>query len=463
MGMALLMASCTDDYKDWATPFSNGPEEAYSIGFTASPASPIDFATVTADKVQVFNGSVSGPEGAAVSAYEVYLVNEADASTVQVKVDADGFASTEELEAAVYSIWGRRPVARTTNLMIGAAINVKGASFVKTATTTLVATPDAPEIEEAYYITGTPNGWDNTNTSLELTNGGGDVYENPVFSVSIPATGSDIEFKVTPKSGLGGDWSKCLTASDTEGKFATNNAGGNFNIKHVEGTKVYRVQFNMLDQTWSYVALSFDPFVFYIGATDGWANAEQKLALTDENTGIYTGYIYCADPNGWGNCFKFQKVAGDWGTEINTGHMTGGMTGGVGLHDGDTNFEIKDGEGVYFMTLNLSENKLNAVKINNMNLVGDFNGWNAADDAQQMKWNATDFCFEITGAGVNTNGWKFTANNGWDINLGGNDSVEPSTKISDLAANGKNLGVAGSTIKLYPTRKTNDKIYCTVE
>ena len=103
------------------------------------------------------------------------------------------------------------------------------------------------------------------------------------------------------------------------------------------------------------------------------------------------------------------------------------------------------------------------VKINNMNLVGDFNGWNAADDAQQMKWNATDFCFEITGAGVNTNGWKFTANNGWDINLGGNDSVEPSTKISDLAANGKNLGVAGSTIKLYPTRKTNDKIYCTVE
>ena len=121
-----------------------------------------------------------------------------------------------------------------------------------------------------------------------------------------------------------------------------------------------------------------------------------------------------------------------------------------------TNFEIKDGEGVYFMTLNLSENKLNAVKINNMNLVGDFNGWNAADDAQQMKWNATDFCFEITGAGVTAAGWKFRVNADWAINLGG-------ATLDDLVANGDNIFVAGDKVKLYPTRKTNDKIYCTVE
>ena len=95
-----------------------------------------------------------------------------------------------------------------------------------------------------------------------------------------------------------------------------------------------------------------------------------------------------------------------------------------------------------------------------MGLIGDFNSW-AGD--KEMTWNATDYCFEVTGAGVTAAGWKFRVNAGWDINLGGNDSVEPSTKISDLAANGKNLGVAGSTIKLYPTRKTNDKIYCTVE
>ena len=89
-------------------------------------------------------------------------------------------------------------------------------------------------------------------------------------------------------------------------------------------------------------------------------------------------------------------------------------------------------------------------------LVGDFNGWNEKDDAQQMTWDAANVCFTITGAGVTTNGWKFTANNSWGINLGGDT-------LNDLVANGPNISVAGSTIKLYPCRTTSDKIYCTVK
>ena len=90
-----------------------------------------------------------------------------------------------------------------------------------------------------------------------------------------------------------------------------------------------------------------------------------------------------------------------------------------------------------------------------MNLVGDYNGWNAGDASQQMTWNPTEFCYEITGAAVTANGWKFTANDAWDINLGGS--------VGNLVANGDNLSVVGTTIKLYPTRKTSDNIYCTVE
>jgi hypothetical protein len=76
-------------------------------------------------------------------------------------------------------------------------------------------------------------------------------------------------------------------------------------------------------------------------------------------------------------------------------------------------------------------------------------------DAQQMTWDAANYCFVITGAGVTANGWKFTANNAWGINLGGD--------ISDLSQDGSDLSAVGTTIKLYPTRKTSDKIYCTVE
>ena len=178
------------------------------------------------------------------------------------------------------------------------------------------------------------------------------------------------------------------------------------------------------------------------------------LVQRTRDNGIYTGYLYCADPNNWGNEFKFQKVAGDWSSEINSGHLTGGITGDFA--DGNGNIKATAGEGVYYVTLNMLNMSLYAVRITNMNLVGQFNGWNQADDAQQMTWNATDFCYEITGAGVTADGWKFTANNAWNIaNLGGS--------IDNLTFDGSNLTVAGTTIKLYPTRKTADNIYCTVQ
>ena len=576
IGLALLAVSCTEDYTDWANPFKNDPEAAKSMSMSINPVATIDLSKVTTETIQIFSPTITIDDEAQTT-FEAMLLGEDGISDATFNVNSDGTVQKDVLETAVYSLYGQRPVERAIPMSVTGLVNIGGQTFKGFGETTLKVIPNAPEIEAAYYLTGSINGWNNTDTTYKLTNDGSDPYENPTFTCRIPAPedGSNIEFKMTPESGLGGDWSKCLAAGD-EGKFKYNNDGGNLVINAVAGAKFYDLTFNMLDQTWeakallfdieknwyltgsingwnntdttykltndgsdpyanptftmripapedgsniefkmtpesglggnwskclaagngpvgtfaynneggnlvieavegakyydvtfnmmaltwSYKAITFNPFVFFIGATDGWANAEQKLALTDEGAGIYTGYVYCADPNGWGNCFKFQKVAGDWGTEINTGHMTGGMTGGVGLHDGDTNFEIKDGEGVYFFTLNLSANTLNALKVEKMGIIGDFNGWGGD---VEMKWNATDYCFEATGAGVTANGWKFRVNADWGINLGSNDSAEPSKVLADLVANGKNIGVAGNTVKLYPTRKTSDKIYCTVE
>ena len=327
-------------------------------------------------------------------------------------------------------------------------------------------------IADTYYLIGGPGDWSaDAALTMPFTHSDKDVFEDPVFTYVFEGNGGDMWFAFGDKDAIdavaAGDWTRLFgttgASEDLSGSFDRRyNLDGDHSF-HLDGqAKFYRFQINMAEMTYTITALNFDPFIYFIGATDGWANAEQKLALTDES-GIYTGYVYCADPNEWGNCFKFQKVPGDWGTEINTGHMTGGMTGGVGLHDGDTNFEIKDGEGVYFMTVNMATMSIDATKITNMNLVGDFNSWSPNDDAQQMTWDAENYCYVITGAGVNANGWKFTANNAWDINLGANDTVEPSSVIDDLVGFGKNLNAVGTTIKLYPTRKTSDKIYCTVE
>ena len=418
MGMALLMASCTDDYKDWAEPFSNAPEDPYSISFTASPASPIDFATISGDKVLLFNSTIEGPEGAAATEYEVVLSDESGENQTPVEVDAEGYANVEELEAAVYGLYGRRPVARTIPMEVGVAINVKGASIVKTASTTLTATPNAPVIEEAYYITGTPNSWNNSDTSLELTNGGGDVYENPVFKVLIPATGSDISFKVTPKSGLGGDWSKCLTASDTEGKFATNNAGTDLKIPHVEGAKFYRVEFNMLDQTWKYDALNFNTYIWQAGNGNGWGSPASPL-YSPSGDGKYTGFMYLDGE------FKFRSGednwnAPDWGKGASEGTLAE-QAGNLSADAGYYKVEVDLGALTYKLT-----------PITTIGIVGpaQAGGWDADTD---MTYNKETGAWEAT-VELAADEMKFRANDGWDINWGGTEN--------NLTQGGNNIKVA---------------------
>ena len=468
--------SCTEDYTDWANPQSNAANEAAEkfVMMVEPTVSAIDFAEVTEERVQLFTTNLA--EGQ-TGGYVVTVSADDVEKTVQIDADVDGYVSVAELEEAVKSLYGAAPVERSVNITVAAEVKVEsedGAVIVRKEVKPFVlkATPDAPFIDEGgYYLVGNIDGWSCTRVdAYHMVNNGGDVYENPEFSVTIAAVaGVDpYEVKFVPSSAFKTDgsienWGIALSALPdvdeiaNKGSFSYNNAGGNIKFAAVEGAKFYTIKANLLEGTYEVTSLSFNPFVYFIGATDGWSNAEQKLALTDDS-GIYTGYLYCADPNGWGNEFKFQKVPGDWGTEINSGHMTGGISGDFA--DGGGNFKATAGEGVYYVTLNLNANTLNGIFVNKMGIIGDFNGWGGD---VEMTWNATDYCFEATGAGVTANGWKFRINADWGINLGANDSAEPSTVLDDLVANGKNLGVAGNTIKLYPTRKTSDKIYCTVE
>ena len=320
---------------------------------------------------------------------------------------------------------------------VGVAINVKGASIVKTASTTLTATPNAPVIEEAYYITGTPNSWNNSDTSLELTNGGGDVYENPVFKVLIPATGSDIEFKVTPKSGLGGDWSKCLTASDTEGKFATDNAGGNFKITHVEGAKFYRLEFNMLDQTWKYEALNFGEYFYEIGNESGWGTSHALFG--GAGNGKYLGYYYLDGE------FKFKPNADNWDNDLE--YVSGTTTSGTLSPDGGSNCP-DPGAGFYKIDLDAGALNFTLTKIENVSIIGGFNDWSGD---VEMTYNSAEGCWEVTTDQVSGE-YKFRANHDWAINWGGD--------VNGLTQDGSNLSITAGTytFKLYLTYNGAHKV-----
>ena len=295
------------------------------------------------------------------------------------------------------------------------------------------------------------------------------VEDSPIYYYEFEGNGGsyDIWFAFGDDAALdsiaNGNWDYLYgttgSNTDLQGAFNRRYTLGQDKSFCVDGkAPFYRFTVNMADMTYEITSQASERFLYFIGATDGWATSEQRLESPGFN-GIYTGFLYIADPNGWGNEFKFQREPGNWDTQLNTGTFGGNISGDVmGGGDTESNLKAVAGEGVYYVTVDLNKPALNAVKVNNMNLVGEYNGWNVADDSQQMTWDAENYCFVKTDAVLTQSEWKFAANNSWDINLGSDYNDE-----SKLVLEGSNLHVSGSIVKLYPTRRTSDNIYFTVE
>ena len=238
----------------------------------------------------------------------------------------------------------------------------------------------------------------------------------------------DIEFKVTPKSGLGGDWSKCLTASDTEGIFATNNAGGNLKVAYVAGAKFYRIQFDLMNQTWSGAGLSFGDYFYEIGNESGWGTSHALAGPA--NDGKYKGYYYL---NGE---FKFKPNADNWDDDLE--YVSGTTTSGTLTDAGGPNCP-DPGEGFYEIFLDAGALNYTLTKIESVSMIGGFNEW--ASDLE-MTYNAEEGCWEVTTDQVSGE-YKFRANHDWAINWGGD--------VKGLTQDGANLSIDGGshTFKLY--------------
>lgn len=452
----MSMVSCTEDYTDWGNPQTNPQEEAVTFGNgSVTPVDVINLADVTTEKIKV--ASIVAPTSSDAAYTPNYKINFDGQS---FDIDADGNMATAELTSYIVEKYGKRPTERDIDATLDAWVS-NGSTAVKMATSEtfqVKAIPEAPFIDEGYYLVGDMftteevNGW-TKEVAKAFKHSEKDVYEDPIFTVSFETTKADQYWKIIPKKNIDSDdlWAAGVVGPKVDGDDSMTGLLTNGDAKAGKIAKAgkYKLTINMMDYSYTLEEVNYDPFIYFIGATDGWTNAEQKLALVDDAKGVYTGYLYCADPNGWGNQFKFQRVAGSWDNEINSGAFS--TFSGAATSEGG-NIGVNAGEGVYYFDVNLSEGTITATKVEKMGIIGGFNNW--AGDAV-MTWNAEEYCFEATNVGVTADGWKFRVNGDWPINLGGS--------LNNLTAGGDNLTVAGNTVKLYPTRKTKDNIYCTVE
>lgn len=452
----MAMVSCTEDYTDWGNPQTNPQEEAVAFGNgSVAPVDVINLADVKTEKVKV--ASIVAPTSSDAAYTPNYKINFDGQS---FDIDADGNMATAELTSYIVDKYGKRPTERDIDATLDAWVS-NGATAVKMATSEkfqIKAIPEAPVIEEGYYLVGDMfktkdhDGW-TKEAAKAFNHSDKDVYDDPVFTITFETTKADQYWKIIPKKNIdsGDIWAAGVVGPKVDGDDSMTGTLTNGDAKAGKIAKAgkYKLTINMMDYTYTIEEVKYDPFIYFIGATDGWTNAEQKLALVDANTGTYTGFLYCADPNNWGNQFKFQRVAGSWDNEINS--STFNTFDGAATNE-NGNIGVNAGEGVYYFDVNLANGTIKATKVETMGIIGGFNNWGG--DAA-MTWNAEEYCFEATNVGVTADGWKFRVNGGWDINLGGS--------LNNLTAGGDNIAVAGNTIKLYPTRKTSDNIYCTVK
>lgn len=457
----MSMVSCTEDFTDWAHPQTNPEEKAVAFGDgSVTPVDVINLADVNTEKVKV--ASIVAPTSSNAAYTPTYKINFDGQS---FDIDAEGNMATADLANYIVEKYGKRPTERDIDATLDAWVS-NGATAVKMATSAtfqVKAVPVAPVIEEGYYLVGdmftikdgeteVVNGW-TKEAAKAFNHSDKDVYEDPVFTVSFETTKADQYWKIIPKKNIdsGEIWAAGVVGPKVDGDDSMTGALTNVDAKAGKIAKPgkYKLTINMMDYTYTIEEVNYDPFIYFIGSTDGWSSSDQKLALVDDAKGVYTGYVYVADPNGAGLQFKFQRVAGSWDNEINAGAFN--TFSDAATNEGG-NFGVNAGEGVYYFDVNLSEGKITATKVEKMGIIGGFNNWGG--DAV-MTWNAKEYCFEATNVGVTADGWKFRVNGGWDINLGGS--------LDNLTAGGDNLSVAGNTVKLYPTRKTSDKIFCTVK
>ena len=458
LGMTLLMSmvSCTEDFTDWANPQTNPEEEAVSFGDgSVTPVDVINLADVKTEKVKV--ASIVAPTSSNAAYTPTYKINFDGQS---FDIDAEGNMATADLANYIVEKYGKRPTERDIDATLDAWVS-NGSTAVKMATSAtfqVKAKPEAPVIEDGYYLVGDMfttadhDGW-TKEAAKAFNHSDKDPYDDPVFTVSFETKKADQYWKIIPKKNIdsGDIWAAGVVGPKVDGDDSMTGALTNGDAKAGKIAKAgkYKLTINMMDYSYTIEEVNYDPFIYFIGSTDGWSSSDQKLALVDDAKGVYTGYVYIADPNGAGLQFKFQRVAGSWDNEINAGAFVN--FGGAATNE-NGNIGVNAGEGVYYFDVNLSEGTITATKVETMGIIGGFNSWGG--DAV-MTWNAKEYCFEAKNVGVTADGWKFRINGGWDINLGGS--------LDNLTAGGDNLSVAGNTVKLYPTRKTKDNIYCTVK
>lgn len=430
--LALGFASC-DDKSDLGT-IQENPQEAvmsangitleYGAGLAGSS---VNLATYENQTVPVINlvKAEDLPEGATVS-YDMYVASNSNFSDAQVLTVTDGAVAEQDWEKAHVTLFGNAPEAKDTYVRFAAYVlsgsqkSRLGGTDYWYAAKNISVTPINQNIpvEYTYYMGGTLG-------KVKLSHSAAHAWDDPnfslIFDVTADQAAAGFTWNVVGESGAVYGVSETGDPSDAAGSLVAGGADGEI---YTAGT--YKLEVNMLDLSYK-VGLAYEQ-LYTPGSANGWGFTDNMCLMTEDYENYY-GYVYTDGE------FKLTAYA-NW--DINWGASTS-VEGG--LASGGANFKV-DEAGLYYVTANLTNLTYTITKVSAIGAIGGFNGWGGdaflTPSADYKTWTG-----DVTFSAADQLEWKFRANSGWDINLGGS--------TEKLVANGANLvapGVGTYTVTL---------------
>lgn len=478
VGLVMLMASCSEDYTDWALPQTNPEEAAKTVEMTVKPVADIDLATAP-DSVQLFTPEVVVADEA-VSSYTVNLTtNPASDAVVTLVADAQGRVASADLQAAVVQLYGAKPDKRSVALEVVCLTAVGSQTFKNVGTTTVNITPKAPHISDNYYVVGATYDWaESAKTKVQkFSHSATNVYDDPIFTITIKASQGDTWFAIGDDEALdaitnNGDWSKLLGTTGGNGNQSLTGSlaartelsdDGSICMPGSLGADFFKITLNMMERSYTIEPVIVAAQYYVVGGIQGWSDKDKTCIFTPESKYVlsYTTKWSGAwdlkfwNVNDFGNWDKAYGCAVD-GDNSASGTIIGSNAQAISAPSAE----------FYTFTINMETMTYTWTKLDNqapteytnISLIGEFNGWGGDFELKQVaphNWHAV---FVQESAGM----LKYRANHDWSVNWGfGSDGDwNVADGINKIGTNGGgNIYVPAGTYDVYLNDITNSMLF----
>ena len=433
--IAAGLASCSEDYTDWSAPQHNDAEEAvaaaYGVQFTGSGVDVNMGAENNPEKIKLVSMATSNTDIDSLRFTSIKV----NSQVIPYVVDGnDAYVTTYSLDScAMVSLKTRKCEKRELDVDVEAVVYPKSKTAVAIKGTlkqneTPIPTPAIDP--KGYYLLGdlANVGWTPSKGIMMKDKGDG------TYTVTVTTTGESNWFKFYGATGFSetDDWdlvNQYQYGCQVNGDEATFNMLEWNDVKTpvIAGAGTWIFTLDMVNCTYTISK----PVLYMAGDANGW---QQIDCLASENGTSFTGYMYL-NQNGFKFCSEPNWDGNNYGAAFFS-------------KDGD-NITMTEAEGYYKVDVDLTAKTYTLTPVTTIGVIGDATagGWDSDQDMTYVPYNSETKepgYWEIKDITLTDGAIKFRANDGWDINWGGD--------VNALTTqNGGNISVEAGTydIKLY--------------